>query len=374
MTWLFVWLLALDASAAEPFYDSMNLARRGNPALAAERLAALGSGAQSDFADDALLEAARLYEEDLGDPARALALYQDLLARFPHSRLSRRAEARAQALERALGPEGRWSEAASALQDLTRELTVVSPEASLSRLKTLLELYPGSPQAPEAMYWIGHLHAQTGNAEEALATWRELGEKFEDSEWSRKALGGQAELHLSREDFDEARAAFARLTRSEQPAYRRMGTDGLEEVDGARTRARVRTAAWFVVTLVFLGLVVRARVLTKSVRQTFVLLRRPPTEVLFLLPLIVLLLLASATNNRLLGLATERILVVGFFATWLSGRVLDASRGTKHHRAWAVAQAAAVALAVVSACYIAVARENLIEVIVETWRFGPDDV
>ena len=96
------------AQAAQGAGFRAALAKESSDAAAAVgALVALADRAPDDrFADDALAEAARMSEEDLGDPARALALYRRLVARYPDSREVRRARHRIELLAAGLGPGG----------------------------------------------------------------------------------------------------------------------------------------------------------------------------------------------------------------------------------------------------------------------------
>src|SRR5262249_54048894 len=107
-----VMLAVLDASGE--FYRGTDLERDGRDAEAAEVMRRIVAEAPTDpFADDALFELARLEEEKLGDPAGAARDYRRLAHDYPDSRLAVRAQRRAEALGRELGPEGAAAEAAA---------------------------------------------------------------------------------------------------------------------------------------------------------------------------------------------------------------------------------------------------------------------
>jgi len=87
-------LLAAGVARADEsaFYAAAALERDGRPAEAVEALLALVERDPGDlFADDALLESARILEERLADPVRAAALYERLARDYPASRLATRA-------------------------------------------------------------------------------------------------------------------------------------------------------------------------------------------------------------------------------------------------------------------------------------------
>jgi len=116
--------LAHGPDAGEPgpspaelgFRAATRLSAEGQPAAAARAIEALLASLPPDdpVADDALFELARLREEELGDLAGARVAYARLIAEHPGARLARRAEARAEALAHALGPDERHAATAAA--------------------------------------------------------------------------------------------------------------------------------------------------------------------------------------------------------------------------------------------------------------------
>src|SRR5206468_652781 len=99
-----------------------------------------------EIADDALLEAAQLHDEKLLDPEGALRIYRDLVRLYPTSRLVRRANNRADFLQKNL---------AAGAEPLRRYQEIVlgyaknpSPE-SASDMEALLRAYPIFPLADQ---------------------------------------------------------------------------------------------------------------------------------------------------------------------------------------------------------------------------------
>src|ERR1700761_3652575 len=98
-------LVSASAFADGPreFAAATSMEARGDYAGAATALEQLGHARPDDsFAADALFEAAVVAEERLSDPVRAHRLYEEVAAKYPTSRLSRRARTRADFLGQSL--------------------------------------------------------------------------------------------------------------------------------------------------------------------------------------------------------------------------------------------------------------------------------
>jgi tetratricopeptide (TPR) repeat protein len=51
----------------------------------------------------------------------------------------------------------------------------------------LVKEFPNSPQAPEAQYWLGvSRYRKSGNRDELIKAWEELGKRYPGSYWARK--------------------------------------------------------------------------------------------------------------------------------------------------------------------------------------------
>src|SRR5262249_24598081 len=100
---------------------------------------------------------------------------------------------------------------------------------------------------------------------------------------------------------------------------------------------------------------------------------RPPVEVLFLGPVAAVIVGASFTANRAIAPAVTAISIGGLVCAWLSGAALDRLRAHgRPLRARAVAQVIACLLCVAALGYIAMTRDGLVDLLVETVQFGPE--
>lgn len=129
------------------------------------------AGAQSeDLARRYLQSAARFYER--GDYEQALRDWQTVVEKFPDSPYA----------PEALVAIGRYF--------LERR---ADPDAALEAFRTVLERHPRSPQAAPAHYFVGHIRLHYGRSfpadvSEAVAHLERMAVLYPDSEWTGRAL------------------------------------------------------------------------------------------------------------------------------------------------------------------------------------------
>jgi tetratricopeptide (TPR) repeat protein len=351
-------LAALDASGE--FYRGTDLERDGRDAEAAEVFRRIVAEAPADpFADDALFELARLEEEKLADPAGAARDYRRLAHDYPDSRLAVRAQRRAEALGRELGPEGAAAGAAAEWGRIFYGFAARPRPETIRLVEDFLARHSDFPDAAQAIYWLATLLEGEGRTRDALARLREVETRFATSEWAPRAHTREGDLLLDAGDLDGAEAAFRTVGSAE----------GLARVAVWRWRARASIVAWVVVAAAAVAGLVAVRRGAGSFRP----LLRAPFELLFLLPVVGILAAAALTENAVLGHAVEAICAGGLAAAWLSGAALEAARaagrlGVRR----VVAHVALTSAAVLAVCYIAVTREKLVDQLWETIRFGAD--
>jgi len=229
--------------------------------------------------------------------------------------------------------------------------------------EALLARHPDFPDAAHASYWLATLYRDEGRTAEALARLRAVAALPGGGEWAERARAAEGDLLIARGDLDGAERAFASLGEGFAAA------EGQRRVAIERWRGRGYVAAWIVVAASAAAGVLAVRRAAGSFRP----LLRPPTELLFLLPVAGLFAAAAMTENAVLGHAIEIICAGGLIAAWLSGAALDAARARAPIRGRrALAHAALASAAVLSLGYIAVTRERLVDQLIETVRFGAD--
>jgi len=139
-----------DARQGEPYLETRLLEQAGEWEGALEKFERIASS-RSEFADYALLGAARAYRE-VGELDRARSALDELLSRFsespaiPYARLE---------LGRVLADSG-----------LLRE--------SATQIEQALGVQPSSVDKPEALYLLGSVYAEMGSEDKALRTFERL--------------------------------------------------------------------------------------------------------------------------------------------------------------------------------------------------------
>jgi len=96
---------------------------------------------------------------------------------------------------------------------------------------------------------------------------------------------------------------------------------------------------------------------------------RPPAEVLFLVPIGGVLVALALTGNPLVARTVIAIVGGGIATSWLSGAILA---GTRPRLRVALLHAAFAVLAIGAICYLAIDRGRLIDLLIETWKSGPE--
>jgi tetratricopeptide (TPR) repeat protein len=365
-------LVGIPAHADDPapttFEDLAAAAAECTPTAVEAMLAAAAAAPPREVAD-ALFSVARACETRAGDPARALALYERILRDHPDERVAIGAQTRRDALVALIGTDGAAAERARRFAAL-RERAGLQPDAAVLAEADALahEAWPG---AGEVALWRAEALRRTGRLAPAAAAYDDVLARFPGTAWAARAAEGAAAVAIRRHRWDDAEARIARLPSA--AGDDRAVRDGLvAELATERTRVRWYLAAW-------IGLVVAVLLLAASLAQAAGSLRavgralRPPVEVAYAAPVVGILLIAAATSHAEIGPAIALISGGGLVIAWLSGAGLAAARRRGTLERWRIAAHVAVTLLGVAALvYVAIMRNGLLEMIVETVRFGPD--
>ena len=323
--------------------------------------------ADSPVRGDALFELARLRDEELEDPVGARKAYDQLILEAPGSRLARRAESRAEALARTLGPGDRFAPTIVAIGRASRR-PPGEQLAGAEELAAALAATPDFPGRAETARWIAGAYRRADRYPEAR-TWFERARVAADetgaTDDAREARRGLAEIATAVGDYDDARARYQALRVDAAPGDL-IGIDAALEriatLEARRARARW---AWVVVAL---ALVAAAAALRRTGLRA---LWPPPTELLYLAPPAVLLSIMALTGNVLIARAVITVLAGGLLVTWISGALLDAARARDALTLRRVVAHATLALVVVGAIGIlALSRDALLDLIAATFRDG----
>ncbi|MFT3697603.1 MAG: hypothetical protein QM831_30950 [Kofleriaceae bacterium] len=349
-----LWAVNARADVESDFHQAEVAASHGDP-HAADQFEAIGAERPvTRWTDDAWIQASRVVERG-GDLARAAKDLEAAAAVATDPIVQRRIRGDLERLAKRTG-EGKFADVATEHDRLVQRLAVGGdPKPALAELEALLAAHPGYPRAATAMLTIAHGWERDGAFDRA-------------SEWiSRAAMAAtpaehehvQAEVArfgIRAGDFDQARDAIGTL---EDPELRAALTHKLAS---ARHRHALRVALWIVLAMMAIGVAWRVR---KARGRMWL----PPAEWVFLLPIAIVIAAVAMTGNPLVARAVRSILIVGLVVTWLSGVVLAVKRPTRVGLAFHVV---CVAIAVLGASYLAIDRDRMIDLVVETWRSGPE--
>ncbi len=366
--------LTAHADARDDFFRGTDLEAAGQYAEAARVYQAIADGAPQDrFADDALNALARLEEEKLGDPTAALAAYERLLRDYPQSNLAIRAAKRAELLRRGMGPDQRSAAALAEYNDVLHRFVDRPRAESIARMEKLVAEHPDFPLAPEAVFWIGSMYQQDGRLDRALARFREVVERWPKADAEPRARKAIGDVLVAQGDFDGAEREYRSLLGRGDAALEVIAREALGKARVERRRSRAYLAAWIVALLFPLAMTILARRAAGSWRGAARALRKPPVELVYLLPVALLFVGAGMTEHSALGHAIHIIAAGALIVTWLSGATLEAARRRGPISLWrALGHIVASGATVLAICYIAVTREGLLDMLVETVRFGAE--
>jgi TolA-binding protein len=341
---------AAVASQQDAFYAAAALEGSGQAARAAAAFEQLAHDhPDDDLADDALLEAARMHEERLGDPTGALRLYDELVTRYPASRLARRAAGRVDFLRANIGDD---PTALRDYQDIIANYPLRAHDDSCARMQKLLLLHPAFPLAAQATFWLGQARQQDQHFDDALAAYDEILRRWPRTEWAPRAEKAIGDVWLTRGSFARARRAYDVLgarggSSAEVAEYGRQAVHAAE----------LRWGIWWLCTVVLAGFVVGyGSVIVR--RRT-----RPavPLELKYYLPVGGMFVAAGATEHIAVFRATTIIALGGAVVTFLLGQ------RPPGRRLW---HGLAAALAVAAVFVLAVESQHLGDMVIETWKTG----
>ena len=373
-----------DADAA--FRAAQARAAAGD-AGAIDALEAIGAAQPvTRWTDNAWLEAGRLAEH-AGDYARARRDLEQAIATANDELSAKRARGELALVERAAGQGAQWSAVAAEHDRLEqRVLAGGDPKPAVRELEALIEKNPGYPRAALAMLLVAHAHEGEGDADAALA-WLDRAQAVarpSDRVFVRAelvhALIRAGDLSRARDEIERLAAMVREDGRSvAEPAREGRGADARpvaaelrRELAHAERRRSLRWGLWGALAVIAALSVLALRRAAGSWRAAGRRIVRPPVELYYLAPIAVVLVIIAATGNPLVARAVRVIAIAGAAVTWISGSILDAVRARGRVRfSRAAIHAVLAVIAVGAVAYLAVDRDRMIDLVIETWHSGP---
>ena len=320
---------------------------------------------------DALFAAARACEDKLLDPGRAAAIYDRLIADHPGARATAAAARRSAAIHELIGPRGETAAQAGALARLIARSDTDPPATVIERGDQLARAaWPG---APMAALWLADWRRRTGQLADALVRYEAVAARWPQLPQGRAALRGGAGCALEARAWPLAEDLAHRLATA-VPTARAERAELLAAAARGRHRDRAVAAAWLAIAAAFAALL--GSLLETALRSapgTRWSILRPPVEILFLGPVAGVLIGVAVTAHRLIAPAVATIALGGLAQAWLSGAALDRLRAHgRPYRLRSVAHVVACCVGVAALGYVAMTRDNLLDMLYETVRFGPE--
>ena len=358
------------ASPASPDASLAGLAA-GDLREVERAVTAIAARPAAELTPDALFAAARACEDKLLDPARAVALYDRIVTDYPDARVSIAAARRAQAVRALIGGHGEAAGQAAELARLIARADADPPQATLERGDRLARAdWPG---AAAAALWLADWQRRTGRLADAQARYAAITARWPQLPQGRAALRSGAGCALDAHAWSLAEALARRLPAAD-PAAQLERDALLAAAASGRQRDRLYAAAWLALALVFAGLLASlAEASVRGPRGTRLAALRPPVEIAFLTPVTAVLIGVAFTAHRLIAPAVATIALGGLAQAWLSGAALARLRALgRAHRLRSLGHVAGCLVGVAALGYVALTRDNLLDMLIETVRFGPE--
>ena len=307
-----------------------------------------------------LYAAARACEDKLADPARALAIYRRILRDAPSSAAAVGAARRAGELAPLVGDN---AAAAHELAKLVADADRAAPDDVIARGDALAAIASWSGAA-EAELWLAEWLRRTGRFADAQARYARVIATWPNSAKARAAARDAAGCALDAHEWARAealaRAVPDDVVRSELIDAARRG----------RAHSRLDASAFVALALGFALLV--ASLLEAALRGGWQRPKLgPPVELWFAIPIAGVLVAVAATANRLIAPAVATISIAGIVAAWLAG-ITSAQLASRGRARRAFVHLALCAIVVIAAAYVALVKSGLVELFVETVKFGAD--
>jgi hypothetical protein len=258
------------------------------------------------------------------------------------------------------------------------------PDVTLGQVAQLVDQGPFA-ERDRAIFWIGSARLSLADHAAARVWFAKLSREHPDSVWVQRSYLGLAEAAAFEHHFDEALSWYSRADQSSDATVRELARISRPQVMTLQRRQKIGWLCGALVAAAMLLLLVstlRAARLASNAPpnaksdakpESFAqLIRRalaPPAEARILLPLLLVVAIASLGQDSAPRGAALELCIAGGVLVWLSGAFLRA-----HPLALPKRAAYALGLLVILGCgaYVAIWRHDLVGMVQETWRAGPD--
>ncbi len=255
------------------------------------------------------------------------------------------------------------------------------PAERQARFVELLRTYPSRPPAESvalvsaliddgafaerdrALYWIGSVRLQTRDLPAARAAFERLRSEYGGSPWVERALLSEAEASAQEGNYSASLDWLARAGQAQDKAVRELTRLQSAQVRTLLKRQRLATAAGL------FALAVLALFAASVARRWPVPLFPLPAEARVLLPVLGVLALLSLRQDPAPRAAVLQICAAGGFLVTASGL---SQRAANAGRLGGALRALAALAALAAWSYVAIFRADLVGMVLETFRAGPE--
>jgi hypothetical protein len=241
------------------------------------------------------------------------------------------------------------------------------PDETLGAVAALVDQGPFR-ERDRAIYWLGSARLSLGDREGLRRWFAKLQREHPQTVWVERGYLGMGEAATQERRYAEALGWYGRADQAQDAAVRELARISRGQVLILQLRQRAAWAAQVAAALVALFFLVSA---LRLERRGLRALLEPPAEARVLWPVLGVLALIATQQDPPARRAVLEICAAGAVLSWLSGARLralgpQATLGTRLLQG-ALALAAMGALA-----YAAVWRGDLVGMVLETVRAGPD--
>ncbi|HLU65456.1 MAG TPA: tetratricopeptide repeat protein [Kofleriaceae bacterium] len=357
----------------ERFAAAGRLLAEGRHQEAAAALEALAREAPDHrLAPEALFSAGEIREDRLAQPARALALYEEIVRAHPSSRPAVAAGRRARRLRAQIGEDGGGAAAQRRFAEIQQGFPDRPESESIAQAEALLREEPSWPGAVRVALWLAEIDLRAGRIESALRRYAEAAERWPDPDARFEAHLGAADAALRLGRLDDAERHARALQPGDDIGRQTVAREMLGEVTTARRRAGWQWVAIGVTAAGLVALIASLLLAARSPGRAARALWPPPPEVLYLAPVAALLAIAGYTDYEGLGPAVTIVGAAGLAVAWLSGAGLALRRTRGRPVAAAILHILASLATVAAVFYIAVYQTGLLTPVLATLQSGPD--
>jgi tetratricopeptide (TPR) repeat protein len=239
--------------------------------------------------------------------------------------------------------------------ELLRTYADRPPAETLRQVEQLVEEGPFEGR-DRAEYWMGSAHLALGDFEGAREWFSRLSRDHPGTEWDERGWLGQGDAASAGRRYGEALRWYAKAQGARDAAVRELGRIDFARVRTLQFRQRLAWLAGAVALAIAAVLAVGAGKLLPV-----------PPETRIVVPVLAVLAVLSSRVDPAPRAAVLTICAAGAALSWLCGIRMRTLRGPAR---LGHALLALVALGCVA--YVAVYRANLVSMVEETFRAGPD--